>query len=266
MNNSNLVSNLFFRVISLDSEVARRASVKAQIENLGINFEFFDAVDLRGKTSKEVQSYAEKSEGSIGRRLTNGEIGCAVSHIKCYEEFLTTDCDVGVFLEDDADLSRLNGSLLTMISECICAGDADVIILGYSKVAPTDESFIERVEPIKVKKIFGNVRLGVVWRNWTCGTVAYAMSRNGAKKILNDYYHKNNSRISTVADDWNFFNTLGLVILHVRPLLVLEKFSLFESSIEPDRKKILKQRIEMLDVIRIARGHIRKLLLWLTDR
>jgi glycosyl transferase family 25 len=255
------MKNLTVKVISLKDAAARRLSISEQMDRLKIRYDYFDAVDLRFESENEVALYYIDKE-SFARPLTKAEVGCSLSHVRCYEEFLSGEFDFALIIEDDADLSGLSKEILSELMLNMVNSNADVILLGYSKVSPDKMNFVSMVEPIKKICSFGNYQLGEVWKNWTCGTVAYLISRKGANKLYGEYFLNNNSKVETVADDWGFFvKRFGLKILHIRPLLIFEKYISFESSIENERSKLNKARNKNLDWMRILRGYVRKLLL-----
>lgn len=64
---------------------------------------FVEAVDGRILTDKQLSSIwnLKGSYKTYGRFLRKGEIGCALSHKKCYREMLKSREDVALILEDD---------------------------------------------------------------------------------------------------------------------------------------------------------------------
>ncbi|MDX7678480.1 glycosyltransferase family 25 protein [Aeromonas caviae] len=249
-------------VISLVDEYQRRKSISEQLVEKKAFFSFIDAVDLRNSKIEDLSSLInDVKSGSLNRPLTKGEIGCALSHFKCYQKLLASNDDWAWILEDDANLERLQPDSIDKIISLVSGSDIDIVILGYSKLSKCNESKFYKFEPLKKVIQVDGLLLGRPWRNWTCGTVSYLISRAGAKKIL-DYF--NDDRVITVADDWSFFEEkIGVNILHCRPLLVFEDFIRFQSSLEADRAVVSKRKIDFLDVARVLRGYLRRLLMGL---
>lgn len=249
-------------VVSLSDELNRRMSINKQAEKYGFDFEFVDAVDFRNTSENDLKKYiSSEGVGTFKRTLTKGEVGCALSHFKCYQKLLSCDVDWAWIIEDDADLGRLKpNSIETLISTVGNASvEVDVIILGYSKLTKDNESLFYRFEPIKRLISGSDFFLGTPWRNWTCGTVSYLISQAGAQKMLN---FLSDGKIVTVADDWRFFEEqVGLNIVHCRPLLVFEDFSNFQSALESDREQVSKKAIKFLNPVRVLRGYLRLLLM-----
>ena len=92
-------------VISLKHS-QRRHAIAQRLNGLGLSFEFFDGV--YGKTLSEQElaqidyHYLEEFDK---RRMTAGEIGCAISHIRLYEYIRAQNIAEAIILEDDAVLS-----------------------------------------------------------------------------------------------------------------------------------------------------------------
>ncbi|WP_010628756.1 glycosyltransferase family 25 protein [Halomonas sp. KM-1] len=93
-------------VISLPGS-SRRARIQATFDEIGLPFEFHDAVngaELNDETLASVdQNYAEKE---WGHGLNKGEIGCAISHIQLYERMVEQGLEEVIILEDDAQPSE----------------------------------------------------------------------------------------------------------------------------------------------------------------
>lgn len=246
-------------VISLPDHLERRDWMRRSMGLAGVEFVFFDAVDIRGAGRHEVNKIysPQSSYGEGKRRLTNGEIGCAASHIEVCKLIVGGGIDYALILEDDAiidfDVERLNS-----VSKLFLDSGSDVLILGYSKLRRVDADWFYVFEPIKARvKSLGFV-LGEPWRQWTCGTVGYLVSNRGAKKIVDGALP-----IRVVADDWRYYESVfGLNILHCRPGLVFEDFERFDSAIQGERESALKKPRKYLDFLRVVRGIFRRIFLW----
>jgi glycosyl transferase family 25 len=88
-------------VLNLKSSTARRQQIDARLENLGIDYHFFDAIDGRLLSAKELERLAPPSSLLFDRSLTPGEIGCATSHFAVIHQFAGEDNDFVCVLEDD---------------------------------------------------------------------------------------------------------------------------------------------------------------------
>lgn len=248
--------NISTHVISLNTEIARRKNIEEQLNNLGLKFDFFDAIDLRDTNINDLKNYIieDNDFNKPSRVLTKGEVGCALSHFTLLSTLRNKKSfDAFLILEDDAILSPQFYDFISSVK--LKSFDWDVIILGYSKLSKEEFSSFYIKEPIRNKNKINNVNIGKVWREWTCGTVAYLIN----PRCLNKFDDIN---ISSVADDWDYLSKkLNLIIYHVRPLLVEEDFLKFTSSIELDRAKLIKKNRSYLNSYRYARGVLRKIIM-----
>lgn len=93
-------------LINLDKDKARLAYVKNQLDNLYLPFERLEAINGKEYMEKDGSEYDEKlTIKELGIKLTTGEIGCALSHKRCYQKFLNdpeyNDTKYLLILEDD---------------------------------------------------------------------------------------------------------------------------------------------------------------------
>ena len=93
------MKNLVF-VISLKSDEARREKLKERFKNYG-EFKLVEATDGRAMSAKEYYGYTLPSLEAYGRLLSPSEVGCSLSHVRAYEEFLKSDARFALILEDD---------------------------------------------------------------------------------------------------------------------------------------------------------------------
>lgn len=250
------LNSLKIYIVSLHDEKKRRISISKQLDKLGLEYEFFDAINP--KANEEYLKYYDEREAkkNNGRGLSLGEIGCALSHQFIYEKILNNDYKYTLILEDDALLGDKLLSFLASVDDIDLKWD--VILLGYSKVSKTDLIKLSRFNPIGGKTFqFGTFKIGKVLKNSTCGTVAYLINKNGAKKI-----YRNNANL--LADNWPYFDErLGLRIYHCRPFLVFEDYLHFDSSIESERLLISNKNMSFFlkDFLKYFRGFYRYLVL-----
>ena len=105
-------------VISLPSTKERRIYISKQLEKLGLPFSFFDAVngyDLDVLTHKNYNG--RKRRLSFGRDLTQGELGCLLSHKELYEKICDDDLESAIILEDDVILHEDFPKILNSLNQ-----------------------------------------------------------------------------------------------------------------------------------------------------
>lgn len=94
-------------VVSLADNLHRRASIKARLDELGLAFEFIDAIDGRNGLPDDIMALVDqdKAQREFGRRLALTEIACAMSHRKVYQRIIDEGLGGALVFEDDAILS-----------------------------------------------------------------------------------------------------------------------------------------------------------------
>ena len=106
-------------VISLRRSLDRRKNITIQMDKLGINFCFFDAIDVRESAEKYFRHYdKERYFLSCGRSATSGEIGCYASHLGVWKASVASGSPV-VVLEDDAQLDVRYESAINFVEQHI---------------------------------------------------------------------------------------------------------------------------------------------------
>ena len=82
--------------------------MEQQLSRLGMDYEIFPAVDGQHLSDRDLLQYSAKEATKlIGRELSRGEIGCALSHLRIYEKLIASgdfDC---LILEDDINIGQM---------------------------------------------------------------------------------------------------------------------------------------------------------------
>ena len=99
--------NIPILVVNLTRFKERRVYMQEQLDAFGVRYEFYPAVDGNALTPQQRACYSEeKSVRHTKRSLTNGEIGCALSHLQIYEKMVAEDIAELLILEDDAIIKK----------------------------------------------------------------------------------------------------------------------------------------------------------------
>ena len=90
-------------VISLSDCINRRRRISRSLSDIGLQFEFFDAVDGRNGLDEESERQIDRdaSRRLEGRILSNAEFACALSHINVYRKIIADTIPYALILEDD---------------------------------------------------------------------------------------------------------------------------------------------------------------------
>ncbi|HNV35514.1 MAG TPA: glycosyltransferase family 25 protein [Rectinema sp.] len=200
-------------VISLPEDIARRASIETQLEQLGIEFEFFDAVRGSEKIS-DPRWYDDAAARKLeGRSLKPGEVGCALSHAAVYTEIAQRGLPWALILEDDAALAPDLPQVLSLLErKYLEQGDLVVLsrcdfYLPWTRKKVTDR--YQMVTPIFIKE--GSI----------AQTVGYIITQEAAVQIRNI-----NIPVKFPADSWGYYRH------HVRFKGIIPSLSLVTQHVE----------------------------------
>ena len=98
-------------LINLNKDTDRLDFMVKQLEDLNMPFERLEAVYGKEYMEKDGSEYSEElAIKRWGRKMTLGEIGCTLSHKRCYQKFLNDpiykDTKYLLILEDDVELDK----------------------------------------------------------------------------------------------------------------------------------------------------------------
>ena len=149
--------------------------MSAQLEKLGVEYEFVEAVDKRLLTEQHSKLYDDESvRRRVGRSLSPGELACALSHAHVWEIALSRDISHALILEDDAELSP--EFLQTISNLALFPSDWDLI--NFCTTAPQMPT--GNILP-------PNLNIGNISKKMS-GTVAYVVTRKGLETMLEHAY------------------------------------------------------------------------------
>jgi collagen beta-1,O-galactosyltransferase len=166
-------------LINLRRRPDRLAKMEACFEELGIDFELVEAVD--GKTIDEdfleregvgmLPGYEEPY--SKRQTLTYGEIGCFLSHHRIWRDVIDKGYQRVLVFEDDIRFEQdFVKKMDAMYTELVRLRlDWDLVYLGRKILETADEKFLEGSDLL-------------LRPDYTYWTLAYALNKSGAKKML----------------------------------------------------------------------------------
>ncbi|ROV58137.1 glycosyltransferase family 25 protein [Vibrio ponticus] len=158
-------------VVSLSRSSERRARMQCQLNQQGINFEFFDAVDASQVDFKNSdKAVPEITIKRKGYELRAGELGCFSSHYMLWQECIKLREPI-LILEDNVDIQP-------NVKEVIEAIHPLVDRYGYIKLSATQPSKFTPIETIDSRHELGQ------YAKKSCGTTAYALSPGAAKAFI----------------------------------------------------------------------------------
>ena len=179
-----------------------------------IDVHFVEAVDGRALSDEQLNEMWNQKETykTYGRCMKGGEIGCSLSHRKCYEEILKNGDDAALILEDDvvfkenADIRKV----VSTVEKLLCTQKPMIVLLSGSYWF------------FKEKSLPGvGFQLASVFE--AMGTMSYMINLAAAKRMtsIDKKY---------LADDWYHWRDNGIKVYAVRPHIAGD-VGMFESEI-----------------------------------
>lgn len=167
--------NLPVYVISLPEAEERRTRISAHLQDLGLTYRFFEAVDGRHFNVQAHPDYnGRRRRLCYGRDLTGGELGCALSHRAVCEDIRAKGVPLALVLEDDVVLNADVPAVLAALSGMTDRFDL-VRFLGSRKVAGLQQKTIADL---------GNGYSLNRLRTTPGGAHAYVITLSGAERLL----------------------------------------------------------------------------------
>lgn len=162
-------------VLNVERDVERRLFMEQQLNELGIDFELFKAVDKKTLTQEELSLYSKQdAQKCMGRELSNGEIACALSHARMWERMIDEQLPDILILEDDIRIGRSLFDILANHHKF----PADLELLNFSTFAAQ--------KPIG-DYITDIYRLSSHLTD-ALSACAYYLTRDGSSKLLEKVY------------------------------------------------------------------------------
>lgn len=160
-------------VINLDRSPQRLQDITIQLSKFGLQFHRITAVDGKLATPAQRALLDEKTyQHRHGKTPLPGELGCYLSHTEAIAEFLQSQYQFAVILEDDAILESGFLSVLRYLSGH--ADQWDMVKL----------SGVHSGTPVPIHRVDEQYRLSVMFSKCT-GSSAYAINRKAAQAYNN---------------------------------------------------------------------------------
>ncbi|MFA6165712.1 MAG: glycosyltransferase family 25 protein [Gemmatimonadaceae bacterium] len=218
-------------VISLSRSVERRAHISRQLSALGVSWEFVDAVDGLELAAEELDRVVGASNlevlPGVWRRLTRGEIGCALSHQRCYRLILARDLPMAFVFEDDVDVR----SSFVEVANALARFPVnwELVLFAHHSARNGPRAGAETTWYGATVHPEHRVRRVV---EFAMGAMAYLVSRAGARKLLT---YGTPVRMPA---DWvtGYAPSAGVRLHAVTPPVVTPSTALSHGTTLPDRE------------------------------
>tara|TARA_B100000575_G_C22910839_1_gene528928 strand:+ start:66 stop:806 length:741 start_codon:yes stop_codon:yes gene_type:complete len=210
-------------IINLKHSRERRESILREVSKQNIkNFKLIEAIDGNKLNTEELNSYTyknKKNHNPWGPKLTNSQIGCVLSHIKIYKDFINSNYEYALILEDDAIFrDNFTVNLQTFILKNLKFKKQILLLSELKEFLKTPIDDMEKYEIVSVTNAFY--------------THSYFINREAARSLINFNYP-----VKTWADSFVLFTTYcGIKITGLNPYLLDQDKKKFNSTIELQRK------------------------------
>ena len=217
--------------------------MSSQCAALGLDYQFIDAVVGTALTPKDLEEFVYQFPES---GLTQGEIGCALSHQRIYQTMIDNNLPYALILEDDAICQTTLPDLLDDIAQI----DRPQKPCVYLLTAP--EQYIEN----KALSVNGLKRFFKASQN--NAAVGYVINQAGARSLLSL-----NCPILYEADRWGFFSQHGNLNVYCAIPHAIDHGDEDRqtSSLETERQLLREKRWRFLKKIRKSQPgyHLKRL-------
>ena len=169
-------------IISLPRSVERRAIMADHMNSLEFPYEFVDAVDGSKLSEEELAALYSREEAIrlLGRPLTHGEIGCALSHLALCRRLIDAGLEEAIILEDDVRVDPALREVMERRRLLPEGWDLIHLHLGNPGRSP--------LVSIWGKRSLGRSYRSVRFTTPVDGAYAFLLRRRAAEKILKHGY------------------------------------------------------------------------------
>lgn len=240
-------------IINLEKDIEKRNHMQKLCDKYNLSPQFIQAIDGKLLSSDEVELLSSKKSSikSIGRELSKGEIGCALSHLKIYKLLIKKQIEAAIILEDDVEFNENLDLIISHLSSF--PKDLELLLLGHhSQISRELNSFESAWFKTKITETYSAVRLNHV----ACGAYGYLITLKGAKKL---------SKITKIKKPIDFYtgvsyytNTYGIS----PPCINISKYFESFSNLTPERdylnnlnkkNNIFKQLLKIIRIINFSK-------------
>lgn len=212
-------------ILSLKDDINRRKLIKSQLDQLNFKHQFIDAPDGR----KNIIPRRASS------KLKNTEAACALGHLDIYRNFLASQANFCIILEDDVAVNFKHAINLIDILKSIPINEASICLLGGIGERKIFDFFVglkvDECNGTSIYKCFKS-------EDRVYGTCCYIINKIAASRIL-----ELNNDLEYLADDWSIFkknNIIESVYLAEPSLFIHPPINSSTSYIENDRSIRMK--------------------------
>ena len=167
-------------VITLPEAKDRQQTITHMFQEHGLEFKFFNAYDGRKLSLEEYPQYnATGRLLTYGKHMTNGEIGCLLSHCGIYQKMIDEDISSALIFEDDVILEKDFKQVITGIAQ----SNTKTPIIRFLNQGKINKKKKRLVTPLSDKHALYR------YKGIPGGAYATFITNEGARKILKPAQH-----------------------------------------------------------------------------
>ncbi|MCW7536289.1 glycosyltransferase family 25 protein [Aquabacterium sp. A7-Y] len=220
-------TNIRTLVISLAESAERRSLMSERLTKAGLEAEFFDAVNGRTLRRNSRSLWAKAAQ------LSDGELGCYLSHVGVWRKIADENIPFALVLEDDVDL---HGDLASVCTE-LAALPLSFDLVRLSSLEP------QIGKPIRQ---LANDRTLILPTKDPFGTQGYLLSLAGARRLLSVI----SEPCLPIDREFNLYWRHGLQSLLISPPVVQHDWELESTIVPTGRAEIVTSLPPLARVIR----------------
>ena len=194
-------------IVNLKIDKKRKSHIINELTKQKLdNYEIIDAVNGNEFDEKEIKKNTFKNKMGLNpwnTKMSSSQIGCALSHIKIYKQFIETGYDYALILEDDAIfVENFKEKLINFIIDNFNYKKQIILLSELKQFYSKPINKIEKYELVNVTNAFF--------------THAYFINKEAAKSIISFNYP-----VKTIADNFVLFKLYcGIKITGINPFIV----------------------------------------------
>lgn len=219
-------------LINLDKDKDRLEAANAQLNRLGVAYERLPAIYAATMTQAERNESVSRFRWwcAVGRKPTNGEIGCALSHQAIYRRMIKENIPMACVLEDDVVLDDRFANVLAKV-EKLDFGICPVVVL-LSNHADWENKPGDGVRGFRTPE--GEDQFYLKRTYWEMFAEGYVVTLAGAKALL-----RANAPLITACDQWMRWAERGWIELyHAFPTVCCQNKDDFSTNTLPGMKLV----------------------------
>lgn len=166
-----IIEDIPIYYINLERSKERRDKLEQELILNNLNFKRVEAIDGKNLNFDEIKTNYE-----VNPKLSIFEVACTFSHIKTLEEILKDNHEYALVLEDDCSFEYFKNKTLKLSDLTKIKNDWDIIKLGGVHTKYNFKVLIRSAEEL--------IKMD------DSGAFAYLVSKNGIKKILDNFKKK----------------------------------------------------------------------------